>query len=175
MPHLVEPSEAHHLAFVRAISEREPEAVRRWMNPSSWVPFDIEDASQFRDWVTRLRAEAAPGPHLPLGWVPHTTLWWLQDDKILGSIDIRHALTEHLREVGGHIGYGVRPSVRRQGHGTAMLQAALPVAQRLGLEHVLITCDVDNLGSIRIIEANGGVLEDQRDRKLRYWVPTARR
>jgi predicted acetyltransferase len=77
-----------------------------------------------------------------------------------------------LLDYGGHIGYVVRPSVRRQGHATAMLAAALPVAASLGIDPVLVTCDHDNLGSRRVIEANGGVFEDQRDEKLRYWLPT---
>jgi predicted acetyltransferase len=53
-----------------------------------------------------------------------------------------------------------------------MLRAALPIAAELGLSQVLITCDVDNVGSRRIIEANGGRFEGQRSGKLRYWVPT---
>jgi predicted acetyltransferase len=36
----------------------------------------------------------------------------------------------------------------------------------------LITCDVDNIASRRVIEHNGGVLEDQREQKLRFWAPT---
>jgi predicted acetyltransferase len=34
------------------------------------------------------------------------------------------------------------------------------------------TCDVDNVGSRTVIELNGGVLEDERSGKLRFWVPT---
>ena len=36
----------------------------------------------------------------------------------------------------------------------------------------LLTCDVDNEASRRVILSAGGVLEDQRDGKLRFWVPT---
>ncbi len=35
-----------------------------------------------------------------------------------------------------------------------------------------MTCDDDNEASRKVIQANGGVFEDQRGRKLRYWVPT---
>ena len=34
-----------------------------------------------------------------------------------------------------------------------------------------MTCDDDNLASRQVIEANGGVFEDQRGEKLRYWLP----
>jgi predicted acetyltransferase len=37
---------------------------------------------------------------------------------------------------------------------------------------VLVTCDDDNVASRRVIEANGGRLEDVRGHKLRFWVPT---
>jgi predicted acetyltransferase len=53
-----------------------------------------------------------------------------------------------------------------------MLRAALPIANELGIDPVLVTCDVENLASRRVIEANGGVLEDERSGKLRFWVPT---
>jgi len=48
--------------------------------------------------------------------------------------------------------------------------------RKLGLDRVLITCDDDNVRSARIIERNGGVLEDkipgnERDvLKRRYWI-----
>jgi len=104
--------------------------------------------------------------------VPCTTLWWVEDDEYLGRLAIRHRLTEWLRKVGGHIGYDVRPTARRQGHATAMLRAALPRARELGIDDVLVTCDVDNVASRRVIEANGGRFEDERDGKLRFWVLT---
>jgi len=80
-----------------------------------------------------------------------------------------------LRKVGGHIGYDIRPSARRHGHATAMLRAALAVAHRLNINPALLTCDTDNLGSRKVIERNGGVLEDQLGDKLRFWVPTSSR
>jgi len=70
---------------------------------------------------------------------------------------------------GGRIGYAVRPSARRQCHTTAMLRSGLLVASGLGIESALLTCDVDNEGSRLVIEHNGGVLEDRRGTKLRFW------
>lgn len=66
----------------------------------------------------------------------------------LGRLAIRHRLTLQLREVGGHIGYHVRPSARRYGHATAMGRAALPVARNLGIESALLTCDITNVASL---------------------------
>jgi predicted acetyltransferase len=53
-----------------------------------------------------------------------------------------------------------------------MLRAALPVARALGIDRALITCDADNVGSRKVIEHNGGVRIDERNGRLRYWVPT---
>lgn len=85
---------------------------------------------------------------------------------------MRHRLNEHLLEGGGHIGYDVRPTARRRGYATAMLRDALRKAAELGIEKALLTCDDDNVGSYKVIEANGGVMEDVRHGRRRYWVPT---
>ena len=105
--------------------------------------------------------------------MPSTTLWWVNEQEYLGRLAIRHRLTPTLLNFGGHIGYDVRPSARRRGHATAMLAEALPLAAKLGIDPVLVTCDDDNTGSKKVIEANGGVFEDQRGVKLRYWIPTS--
>ena len=88
----------------------------------------------------------------------------------MGYLALRHALTPFLLEEGGHIGFSVRPSRRREGHATRALALALPRASALGLDQVLITCDDDNEGSRRTIEHNGGVYEDTRKGKRRYWI-----
>jgi predicted acetyltransferase len=50
------------------------------------------------------------------------------------------------------------------------LALALVEAKGLGLEQVLLTCDEDNDGSRLTIERNGGVYEDSRKGKRRYWI-----
>jgi len=138
------------------------EYASRWSTPEGFEAF-----------VRELRLQALEGSPRPEGHVPSTTLWWVDGREYLGRIGIRHRLTAKLREVGGHIGYVVRPSARHLGHATAMLRCALPVARTLGIETALVTCDADNLGSRKVIEHNGGVLEDQRGGKLRFRVPTS--
>jgi predicted acetyltransferase len=49
----------------------------------------------------------------------------------------------------------------------------LRIAHGLGVEGALVTCDIDNIGSKTVNERNGGVLEDEREGKLRHWVSTA--
>ncbi|MEO5663968.1 MAG: GNAT family N-acetyltransferase, partial [Nocardioides sp.] len=93
-------------------------------------------------------------------------------DDYLGRISCRHELTDWLAEYGGHVGYEVRPSARRQGHATTMLRAVLPHVHALGIDPALLTCDDTNVASRKVIEAAGGVFEDQRLNKLRFWLPT---
>ena len=134
---------------------------------------ELADPAEFATFTQRLHDLALPETPRPESKVAETTLWWVEGDEYLGRLSIRHELTDVLREFGGHIGYVVRPSARRQGHAGAMLAASLPIAQGLGIDPALVTCDADNAGSRRVIESGGGVLEDQREDKLRFWVPTS--
>lgn len=96
------------------------------------------------------------------------------DGRIVGMIDLRHRLNEFLAEYGGHIGYSTRPDERRKGYAKWMLAHVLDEARQLGLSRVLVTCDDDNEGSRRTIEANGGVFERTASLEgeilRRYWI-----
>ena len=94
------------------------------------------------------------------------------DDEVVGFLNLRHVLNDFLLEEGGHIGYSIRPAARRRGHASAALALAVAAAARLGIDRVLVTCEEDNDASRRTIEANGGVLEDVRNGKRRYWIAT---
>ena len=106
------------------------------------------------------------------------THYWLYEDTItlIGHLSLRHELSETLFKWGGHIGYSIHPAFRRQGYGTTILRLGLPKVRALGLSRVLVTCDETNIGSRKIIEANGGqfenalAVEDESVRKLRYWI-----
>jgi predicted acetyltransferase len=55
-----------------------------------------------------------------------------------------------------------------------MLREVLPLALAVGVKPAaLLTCDSDNVASRKVIEANGGVLEDEGDGTCRYWIPTS--
>ncbi|MEZ4475194.1 MAG: GNAT family N-acetyltransferase [bacterium] len=101
--------------------------------------------------------------------MPGSTLFWEEDGALLGVLGLRHRLNARLRFFGGHIGYAVLPSARRRGLATRMLAAGLIEARARGIAGVLLTCAPDNLGSIRAIERNGGVLEAEE-----YFAPEAR-
>ena len=132
----------------------------------------LEDADEFRRLVRERRASELPETPRPSGHVACTFLWIVDGDEYLGSIALRHELTDFLLREGGHIGYSVRPSARRQGHASTALRQVLELAAEMGMERVLITCDEDNLASRATIERVGGEYDDSRVGKRRYWVPT---
>ena len=121
-------------------------------------------------------ARQSRGEGLPEGWVPGTTRFLVHEDRILGVFNLRHWLTDGLRLSGGHIGYSVRPSERRKGHGTRLLEAAKALASNKGIERVLVTCNRDNVASARVIETCGGELQDHFYHQdlghevSRYWI-----
>lgn len=180
MPELSPPTPRVRTSFLAAMEEFQAEG-RGGPGDNSMIGGEIRlyggrwaEPGVFGEYVGWLRGQSLEESPRPHGFVPSTTLWWVSGDEYLGRIAIRHRLTPGLRESGGHIGYDVRPSARRRGHATAILAAALPVAHELGIDPALLTCDAANIGSRKVIEANGGSLEGSNAGMLRYWLPTAR-
>lgn len=97
------------------------------------------------------------------------------DDRIVGVIDLRHHINHPvLGTWGGHCGYSVRPSERGQGYAVEMLRLNIQNAKAMGIEKLLITCDVMNKASEKTILANDGVYEKTIDvdgcKMKRYWI-----
>jgi predicted acetyltransferase len=120
--------------------------------------------------------DQSAGLNLPEGFVPATMFWFIDNEELIGRLQIRHELTPFLLKHGGHIGYYIKPSKRNLGYGNKILSLGLQEARKIGLKKVLITCDEDNSGSRKIIESNGGVQENSietekgKPKTLRYWI-----
>nr|WP_275426719.1 GNAT family N-acetyltransferase [Elioraea rosea] len=120
-----------------------------------------EDADAF---LASLHDPEANGPPIELAdgsrvaRLPGYTRW-VSDGGFCGFVNIRwqkgtEALPAH---VSGHIGYGVVPEKRGRGIATRALALMLDEARGLGLAHVELTAEADNVASHRVIERNGGI------------------
>lgn len=106
------------------------------------------------------------------------TTYVLADDSnhIYGLINLRHELKGKLMEVGGHIGYGIRPSERKKGYATLQLKLILDKLKELNINQALITCRENNIASKKTMEKfigkkdtlvpsnHEGIME------CRYWI-----
>jgi predicted acetyltransferase len=122
-------------------------------------------------------AEQARGINLPPNHVSSTFRFAFVATRIVGRVSIRHSLNAFLERVAGHIGYVVVPEFRRRGYATTILRLSVQIArEKFGIKRILVTCDDDNIGSIRTIEKNGGILEnvvsgpDLDKPTRRYWI-----
>jgi predicted acetyltransferase len=172
MPELIAPTVRLHRAWLESRDEwgRGVDQDGSGLRPTD----DVDSPEGFAAWVTRLNDKEDPAKPIRGDWVHCTYRWMVEDDRVLGAIALRHELNDFLLRAAGHIGYGVRPSARRRGLATWALSETLRSAGKLGLDRVLITCDVANAASARTIERAGGVLEDVRDTEIgrvrRYWI-----
>lgn len=128
-------------------------------------------------WLDKLRADL-DYDNIPPDRVPAHTFFAVrrEDGRIVGMTNIRHRLNDFLLREGGHIGYSVRPTERRRGYATEMLSLALEHCADLGIGRVLVTCDKSNIASARVIQKNGGLLENEvatselAEVLQRYWI-----
>ena len=152
------------------------EAVREFAeaDPDWPFAFHFDLDGDFAEYVRRLRDQRV-GRSLPPGFVSATYLVALVSGRVVGRVSLRHTLNDFLRDFGGHVGFAVVPSARGRGYATEMLRRTVPLARRLGIGRLLVTCDDDNRASATVIERGGGVLEDKRPRQdgglsRRYWI-----
>ena len=157
MPDLVPPALAVHRSFLAALHEFQGETRYTELDVA-----ELAEPARFSAYIEGLLAQALPDTPRPTGWVPTTHLWFVGGANYLGRLSIRHELTDRLRALGGQIGYDIRPGARRRGHATRMLALSLPVARRLRIDPALVTCDVDNIASRRVIVHNGGCRAGRR-------------
>lgn len=177
MTELIRPDLRLRSSWIDAVAEFE--AAGSTMHGSGLWDFEPLDLSAdgAPAVVAHLLAYADPETELPDDRVHCTYLWMVDssgaDEEFVGYVALRHSLTPWLLEEGGHIGYSVRPSRRREGHASRALEMAVRRAARLGLDRVLVTCEEDNVGSRRTIERAGASYEDSRNGRRRYWIATA--
>ena len=143
-------------------------------NRSPWAIFK-NDYHNFDDYLEHLEIRESKD-----GKVPDSVFFLLDVERniLLGAVNIRHSLNDHLLQFGGHIGDGIRPSERRKGYATEMIRLSLTECRKLGIDRVLMVCDKANIGSAKSIIKNGGILENEFTDEngkthQRYWIDLA--
>lgn len=169
---LVRPSVDYKEDYLEALKEYHEEGRYLYQN------IGVLNAD-FETFIKELRAEKGY-PHQPYqDWVepvPETVVWLVKDKDYIGTVDIRHRLNWHLEKWGGHVHFNIRPSMRGKGFGMKILKKAMPIINYLGIEKALITIDPEDKAAIRIVEACGGVFEDETTATdkfpavHRYWL-----
>lgn len=154
--------ETEHTAYMKEWDEER-------MTPSS---FHLKEDIPYETYLEDLAAKEAGLDNR----VPNTNYFFVDgDERIVGMVNIRHSLNDYLRQVDGHIGFGIRPAERRKGHATYLLSEALNMTDQLGIRSVLVTCNEDNVGSAAVIVNNGGVedecfIEPHGNVVRRFWI-----
>jgi len=142
--------------------EQFDEYIEEWENePQKIVPSSCKRKNKtFNEMMTKWKNDETDDVVLR-GFVPSTLFFSVDESqRILGAIHLRHHLNERLLQHGGHIGYGIRPSERRKGYATIMLKLLVDKLKELDYDKVMLTCDEDNIGSIKTIENCNGVLSE---------------
>lgn len=133
--------------------------------------FTGESFDEFKTFLEE-RIKEAKGIDLKEGRVPQTIFWFYVDEKPVGIIKLRPELNDALKEHGGHMGYTVIPEERGKGYATKMVEMAKEKFKEMGIDNILITCEVGNIASQKVIEKNGGKLEKQVGESCYYWIET---
>jgi predicted acetyltransferase len=172
---LVTPAPRYVPSYIEALNEGFRRGTEPVMTPEKIAVIAADPASFLANLLDQNRYVTLPAG-TRVKSVPFSMHWLVTGDTFIGETWFRHVLNDRLLQSGGNIGYGIRPRCERQGYGKLMLRLTLDEARRRGLDRVLLTVHEWNVGSQRIIEANGGVLENTVDDingggpLRRYWI-----
>ncbi|MBK9248972.1 MAG: GNAT family N-acetyltransferase [Ignavibacteria bacterium] len=146
---LIEPSVSYKASFLDFVLDVKVTGYE------SYVHYATAEEN-FDEFLLRLK-EAHEGVNLPENRVPCSSYWLIDErDEVVGVFRIRHRVDSDFLQLIGHIGYEIKSTHRKMGYGTKILKLGLAEAKNIGLDVVLINCDDDNWGSLRIIEKFNG-------------------
>lgn len=122
------------------------------LNPK-WLPFVTED--NFEEFIKEIEDKKQG---IGNDGIKEIFYWFMEENKIIGSGSIRlnPEVDEYTEKICGHLFYQIIPSKRGNGYGTILCHLLLEKMKELGFKEALITCFDSNIGSIKIIENNGG-------------------
>lgn len=169
---LVPPSREYKRSYREYIAE---------LGAEERYPFSLDFEHQDFTALLEHLGDFAKGINVPDGYVPSSTYWLIEAGNIAGVSSLRHCLNERIRQCGGHIGLGIRPSRRGRGLGSALMALTIQEARGKVSGDIHIHCHKGNEASVRMILANGGILDSEIEHGQppvlvqRYLVPVSGR
>ena len=82
-----------------------------------------------------------------------------ENNYIYGACNIRYPLVGNLYNLGGNIGYAIRPNERGKGYGEKLLKLSIDKCRELGLDKILVTVRKNNIQSNELVKKCGGIQE----------------
>ncbi len=162
---LVEPKKEYQKSFENYVLAYERK------NDTHYLNMYKEGLVDFNGYLNSL-INLSKGIDIPEGWVTSSTFWLIDNDEVVGVVRVRHQEVD----TAGHIGYDISPCYRNRGYGTEILKLALVEAKRIGINDAIVTCNIDNAASRKIIEKNNGKLlgtifdEEENENLYKYSI-----
>ena len=180
MLRLVKPSRKYLKSFLRVIDDYKSDENHFGRGGIDPLIKAIEE-NTVDEYLQNL-VDGEKGKNLKPGYVPGTRYWLLDGNEFVGSFSIRHCLTPNLEQNGGHIAANIAPKYRGKYSSFVGIKMCLEKAKKLGLDKVLITCDVNNMPSYRAITGllkiyGGEQISDSRGdgyHQHRVWINTTK-
>lgn len=142
---LVEPSKEYEKSFDNYV------LAYRKINDEHYYNKYRKALENFQDYLNDLH-NCSKGKDLPQEEIATSSFWLIDKKEVVGVVRIRHQEVE----CAGHIGYDISPDYRNRGYGFQILKLALEKTINIGIEEVILTCNINNAASKKIIEKNGG-------------------
>ncbi len=167
IPFLSKPLNIYKDSYISALEEFQKEGLNLKYDKSDLI-------SDFDKFISQIN-ELETNPKTENGRVKESTYWLIDNNEYIGRISIRHCLTPYLEKYDGNIGFEIKPSKRKKGYGKLILELGIKEAQKIGLTKAFIMCKDKNISSIKIIEANNGILLERYNLKIEGKMYTIRK
>ena len=118
----------------------------------------LRNNETFNEMIIRLKNRRI-GKKISKRDVPATIFWIIDNDKVVGTIDMRHQLNQDYFERFGHVAYYIKKEERNKNYATRALGLIIKKYKKMYTKKILITCLEDNEASKKVILKNNGEFE----------------